>query len=156
MKIKSCHSLEKGFTLVELILVFTIFFITTTVGMIAFSKYTTSQALDSSAADVATFLQTTKTYAASQSMLGGCSSGLQRYSVKFTPPSAYEMFVYCGSSVSIKKQTLPTDISFDTTTSSEISFTAGNGLSSGGTVKIKNSTNTENIQVDPAGNVTIQ
>ncbi len=147
----------RGFTLIELIVVFAIFFIVTAVGMVSFNQYNTVQELESVSADIASLLNSARVNAVTQTMQNLCTQQLLRYSIKITPPSTYAMIVYCnGTSFSLKNNTLPASIIFDTGTSSEISFLVASGLSSGGTVKLKGASKTKLIQIDTAGNTTEQ
>ena len=149
---------QKGFTLVELIVVFAIFFIVTGAGMVRFSQFSSQQLLDSSVKDVTAFLNITRSSAASQNMLGLCNQALLRYSVRFIAPDTYRMWAYCNSTnYNLNKtQKLPKGITFDTGTSPEISFFVQTGYSPGGTLKLKGNGAVRSIIIDNSGNISVQ
>jgi len=147
---------SRGFTLVELVVVFAIFFIATTAGMVSFSQYSNSQILDSSSKGVAGFLNNTRSNAVTQILLGSCTGSLLLYSVRFTMPSTYSMWAYCnGTSYLLKSERLPGGVTFDTGTSGEILFTVSTGASTGGgTVRLRGGSTIKIINVDTLGNIT--
>lgn len=153
------YFIRRGFTLVELLVVLAIFFIITTAGTITFSRYNTSQVLESSSKSIITFLNSAKVNAVTQTMPGSCTQNLQMYSVKIIDSLTYELWGYCnGTSSSLKTQKLPNTVSFDAGTSGEITFNAGTGLSNGGSIKLSIKLNgtysTKNITIDTSGNIT--
>lgn len=147
-----------GFTFIELLIVFSLFFIITGAGMVKFSQFTTSQILNSSVGDITGFLNSTRTSAVSQTMLGTCTQTLQSYRVRISPPSTYQMWAYCNATnfPLNKPQNLPSGVTFDTGTSPEITFTVQTGYSSGGTIKLKGSVSAKTIKIDTTGNITVQ
>ncbi len=147
-------STSRGFTLIEIVVICAIFFIVTTVGMVSFTQFTSSQTLQSSSQDIISILNTARINAVTQTMPGACTQQLQRYSVKFIPPITYEMWAYCNGTGSVlKNQKLPDGVTFNTGTSAEITFLVASGLSSGGTINLKDASSTRSVQVDTAGNI---
>lgn len=147
---------QKGFTLIEILAVCAIFFITTTAGAISFSQFNTSQLLDSSSKNIVSDLQNAKTNAVAQYMPNSCTQMLQMYSFNKTSSLTYETRFICeGTSFVFKKYTLPKGLSFDNGTSDEITFLIGTGFSSGGIIILKGIISTKTIQVDNAGNISI-
>lgn len=160
-----------GFTMVELLVVFAIFFITTTAGAVAFNQYNTSRRVESSSKDFISFINSARTNAVTQTMLGSCTQQFQltqqlkKYSVHITSQSTYEMLVYCAdsnniiTSTSLKQQKLPDNVNFYTGTYQEIAFEPGTGklvdnLDKWVTIVGNNVTKT--IHIDPMGNITGQ
>jgi Tfp pilus assembly protein FimT len=146
-----------GFTLVELIIVVSLFFVTTTAGIVSFSRFSTSQVLDTSVSEMITYLSGTRSNAVSQQMQGPCTAQLQRYSVRFSTQDTYELWVYCNNtSYLLKSERLPNGVTFTGGTSSEVSFDASTGTSSGGSIRMTGSGSTQVIQVDTGGNIARQ
>lgn len=151
------RSESRGFTLIELMVVMAILLIGTSVGMASFMKYGKSQDLTQASADVASWLNNAKTNAVVQSFPPPCIQLLTMYSIKTNSASnTYEMWVYCnGTSFLLKNQKLPSGVTFDVGTSAEITFAAASGVSSGGTIKVKNVSKTNTIIIDTVGNITL-
>ncbi len=148
------NEVQKGFTLVELLIVMGLLFVTISAGMVSFSQFSTRQVLDSAVLDMKSNLNSIRSNAVSQLMSGSCSSLLQRYSIKFINTDTFEFWVYCNStSYLLKRQRLSTGVVFDSGTSSEISFSVSSGISSGGIIRLRGSGVTKSIQVDTAGNI---
>lgn len=113
----------KGFTLIELIVVFSILVILSTLGIAAFVNNSRVQALDAALNDVIVMLQTAKSRAQSQvkSSSGVCaSSALDGYRVTFSPSDqAYRLEVVCGGNIlspPVETKGLPQNISFSSPT----------------------------------------
>lgn len=90
---------KKGFTLIELIVVISVTAVLSVVGIAAFVTYSRTQALTTSAQDVASILNVAKSRAQSQvkPASGPCASGvLDGYKVVVTSSTAYELNAVCG------------------------------------------------------------
>jgi Tfp pilus assembly protein FimT len=145
---------QSGFTIVEILVVFSIFVMVTTAGMVSFRQYSTHQILETSAADLISFIGHVRTSAVSQVIESPCVSQLQSYNIKIVGSSNYEMWVYCNSSsYQVRSRSLPNDVVFDSGTTSEISFAAGRGTSPGGVIRLRGAFSTKILQIDTAGNV---
>lgn len=66
MKKWNCSYGQKGFTLIELIVVFTVMAILSTIGVVSFVSYSRTQALNQTASDLVQTLNTAKSLSASQ------------------------------------------------------------------------------------------
>lgn len=113
------YTRQKGFTIIELIVVFSILVILSTLGIVAFVNYSRIQALNAAASDVVTMLQTAKSRAQSQVKpdSGVCaSSPLDSYKVTISPANQmYKLETICGGntlSPPIETKTLPQNIVF--------------------------------------------
>lgn len=154
---KRNFNLREGFTLVELLVVFSIFFVTSVVGTIAFSRYNSNKTLNSASKSTVAFLNSARMNAVTQVMPTSCYQQLQKYSVRIYMPSTYEMLVYCnGTNYGnvVKKGELPAGTSFEASASAEIYFDVGTGKSSGGNIRVNNGSATKMIQIDYMGNIT--
>lgn len=105
---------NRGFTLLELIIVFTVIAILSTVGITSFVSYSRSQSLQSAASDLASTLDSAKSQANSQVKPSQCSAdqALDGYKVVIDDPSLnpstkYSLYVVCGQSQLVKTATLP-------------------------------------------------
>lgn len=160
-----CPAKNHGFTLIELIVVFSIFFLVTTVSLVSFSNFSSSQALNSSVLDVIAVLSEAKSSASSQFLpvpsiaavaCNPASPQLNSYSIRINPPVTYSVWIYCNSSprpFRYKERQLPSQIRFGSGTSSEVTFGAGTGQSNGGTIILIDSSRTKNIRIDTQGNI---
>lgn len=162
---KYCLANNRGFTLIELIVVFSIFFLVTTVSLVSFGNFSGSQVLNSSALDVIALLNETKSSASSQYLplpsmpavvCNPASPQLTSYSVRLNPPRTYSVWIYCNSSprpFRYAEKQLPAQIRFGSGSSSEVIFNAGTGKSGGGTIILTDSARTKTIRIDTQGNI---
>lgn len=109
---------SRGFTLIELIVVFSVIAIISTIGVAAFVGYSRTQTLNQAAIDLATNLNTAKSRASSQIKPSAqCTSAtvLNGYSVTVnTSARTYSLNVVCsGITFALTTTTLPTGISFN-------------------------------------------
>lgn len=101
---------NRGFTLLELIIVFTVIAILSSAGIASFVSYSRSQSLQSAASDLATTLNSAKSRANSQVKPSQCSDDqiLSGYKIVIDESSTkYSLYVVCGESLLIKTTTLP-------------------------------------------------
>lgn len=107
---------QKGFTLIEFIVVLSIIAILSTLGIVAFVNYSRVQALNAAASDVTTMLQTAKSRAQSQVKPSLCvAPPLVGYKVVIPTSLIYRLEVICGDErniFTIEEKTLPANISF--------------------------------------------
>lgn len=146
-------SLQKqdGFTLIELVIVFSVLGILSVSGLAAFVNYSRTQELNSSASNVQTTLQVARSRAQSQVKPAACGSGtLTAYRVlicgKVGYPctdadNTYELQVVCnGTAYLVEGKTLPSNITFASDTAASYTFQ----VLTGG-VKVDGGTNTGTI-----------
>ena len=125
---------KNGFTLIELIVVFTVIAVLSAIGVVSFVNYTHAQNLNQSANDLLNSLNTAKALSTSQlksltknGQLQECQSyeTLNGYGIKInTAQHAYSLYMVCSangtlptnldSSSNLWKITLADDIAFDT------------------------------------------
>ncbi len=160
---------RQGFTLVELLVVFSVLVILSSVSIASFSSFNRTQSIQSAALDLSTMLQTAKARAASQYKPPSCgSSSLSSYVVrvcKLTGSTCssngdYELYVSCGAGSSVIAQgKLPKNVFIDdeTTTAKSISFTLLDGSVKGaGDIYITDTAgNIKNVNITPAGKIKI-
>jgi prepilin-type N-terminal cleavage/methylation domain-containing protein len=116
---------QKGFTLLELIVVFSIIAILSTIGLASFVSYSKSQTLQSGLNDVTSVLNTAKSKASAQIIPDLCSGSLVGYGVSIFksangshPANSYTLEATCsGSGVTqISSTNLPSGVSFNAAT----------------------------------------
>lgn len=123
-----------GFTIIELIVAFSILAVISTIGIVAFVNYSQIQALNGGAYDVTTILQTAKSRAQSQvkPSTGFCSTQpLYGYQVVLCPGGCnvdhnYRLNILCGSdggtSQEITTKSLPKDVTFSSPSEARFLF----------------------------------
>lgn len=150
---------EKGFTLVEILVVFVILFVTSTAGIASFRRYDYAKRLDASVAEVESLLNNAKINAVTQTVPSVCNQTnpqVSKYSVRINAPDTYTLNVYCNpGTFSIKTKRLHSDVTFAAAPDNEIIFFAGSGSSQGShTITFTGMYGIKSIVVDPAGNIT--
>jgi len=153
-------SISKGFTLVELIVVFSVVAIITSAGLASFAAYGNQQSLQIAGADVLSFLQTARSRAISQIKPSSCAAAtLDSYDVTFTVPgSDYALNAVCdGAEFPIGTKTLPSKLQFKSGSDTKISFQVLDGTANNSTVTIINRSGgiSKVITVDNIGNIKI-
>lgn len=168
---KSENSLA-GFTLIEMIVVFAIIAVLSTLGVASFVSYGRSQALNSSVSDLVTILNLAKSRAQSQ-VKPSCAGSLDGYEIRLCGVSGspttcinsinanYELDARCNGSVvspPISTGKLSQNVSFGsypsptTTTSIFFSVLTG-GVAGFGTIAMTGYSQTKSIVVDQSGNI---
>lgn len=148
-----------GFTLIELVIVFSVIAILSIIGIASFVSYSHSQTLNTATLDVSTMLNTAKSKALSQvkPAQGSCSAQpLDGYKVIVSRlDGTYEINAICGGNiVLIERKTLPTDIGFGTVSATTIFFHGLTGSIDGaGTITITGYSMTKSIDISPLGNI---
>lgn len=105
---------QKGFTLIELMVVLSVTAVLGTLGIAGFVIYNQIQVLQSATSDVVTVLNLAKSRAQSQIKPSGCTGELSGYNVVITTPRTYTLYVRCSSDVKIgQDKLLPESLSFE-------------------------------------------
>lgn len=166
------HSLQTGFTFVELVIGIAIIGIVSSFSIYSFSGYSKTQSLVEATKGVASTLQVAKSRASTQVKPTSCGTQpLQGYRVVFcglgtpclnTGNLSYELQVACGSSYYLinlqndSNMKFPGDVRFNTTytTSSTIFYKIlTGGVERGGNITVTNGSRNSQIQVDRFGNM---
>ena len=119
---------QKGFTLIELMVVLSVTAVLGTLGIAGFTTYNQVQTLQVSANDLATTLNVARSRALSQVKLGSsCSASsqiLEGYSVDISVPNkSYTLSSRCsGATSNLDIKTLPQNVSFKSPDTSPTSF----------------------------------
>lgn len=148
----------RGFTLIELILVFAILAIMMSVGVTSYSGYTNAQTFQLAVADVSGFLTTAKSRALSQIKPTECGTQvLQGYKVVINlGNSNYELDVVCGgNSYTIDKDVLPKNVTFVNGSTVTTTFSVSSAVSTPSTITINGFGKTKIITVTTAGNISV-
>lgn len=172
---------QQGFTLIELIVVFSIVAVISIPGLAAFVSYSRSQAVQSSVYDLATIFQVAKSKAQSQVTIDKngndlCGTGklsgyqVQVCNVRSSPcvnrdNSDYELNIICdGTNINgnnpILSKKLPAQVSFgqlssETTVTSFLFYPLTGAVNSSGKITITGYSNLKTIQIiiDAIGNI---
>lgn len=159
-------STQDGFTLIEVLLVFSIISILSVASIFAYSSFSTKQELNNSSQDMLVLLHTAKAKTQAQITPDSCTS-LQKYQIvrcgagpfcKTTGASTsnYELQAVCSNgtfAVDIKK--LAPNVTFDNSSSTTISFNVLTGGASGGFFIVKNSSGSRTITISSYGQITL-
>ena len=127
---KKVQYLSRGFTLIELVVVFSIIAILSVVGIASFVSYSQEQSMNNAVLDLTTLLNTAKSQSISQVKPSGCTSALSSYSVElcsvpsYIPGNCtqsdtnnhvdYKIVLHCGNDISEESGRLPNNIKFGT------------------------------------------
>lgn len=167
-------SSQCGFTLLELIIVFSILAILSTIGIASFVSYTKSQSLKNSTLDIKTLLLQARSQSFSQTNLCPNGNTFQGYVVNICcPPGGgacsnpppfctsgndYEIDILCSSSYSLVANTgknFPSGVSVDNSLTTNRSFhfiPITGGITQGGTIVLDGNNNaTQTITVSSIG-----
>jgi prepilin-type N-terminal cleavage/methylation domain-containing protein len=122
-KTSALLSFKKGFTLIELIVVFSVIAITSTIGVASYVNYSKTQTLNQAGSDLATALNTAKSKSASAikpPVQCAGSMTLNGYSVTVNiPAETYSLNVICsGITFPLTTTTLPAGVTFNSQTGS--------------------------------------
>ncbi|RJQ37116.1 prepilin-type N-terminal cleavage/methylation domain-containing protein [Candidatus Microgenomates bacterium] len=167
-------STSKGFTLIEIVIAFSIMAIVSMIGLAAFVDYSRSQSLNNAVNGLVTMFNKAKSSAQSQVVPASCIS-FQGYKVLIcSGPSVsepcnsnddYEMDAVCGRTNVLIESIKFTDnnVGFDTSSTTSTSFlfkalSGGVDLSAGintGVVRINGFGNHKDISVNKSGNITV-
>ena len=173
IKLKFPHLTDKnGFTLIELVVAFSIMAVLSTVGVVSFVNYSRTQTLNQAVNDLVTALGNAKSMSVAQSTTSSiksislkCSGGKSfgGYGITTTTattPDSYNLYIMCsGTEVSSVSVFLPKNVSFDSSsTTSDVFFPILiGGVVGDGAISLKDSFNSplKTINIDPGGNIQI-
>lgn len=170
---KKNSSSNLGFTLIELIIVFSVLAILSIVGIVAFTSYSRKQTLNAAAGDLSVMFNLAKSRAYSQikPANASCSSNaLEGYEIRIcggtpsciSPGATYELNVKCGGYTPVNQVTIPS--------STNLTFTSGSnpavysfffpvlkgGVVGSGDIKISNNLNEfKTVTIDSSGNIRV-
>jgi prepilin-type N-terminal cleavage/methylation domain-containing protein len=161
MKKKLSQSLNKGYTFIELLVVFSIIGVIGVISIASFVSYNNSQAIDGAASDIASMLTGARQGALSQIKPSQCTSAqtLSGYRVLINRATGtYQTDALCGALiVPGTSKRLPAQISFATSTPPTITFQVPNAtISAPVTITINGFSKTKNIRIDKTGTIAIQ
>ncbi len=149
---------QRGFTLIELVVVFTIMAILSTLAIASFVSYGRSQSLEKNAQDVYTTLITARSKAQTQVKPSGCtdSDTLAGYRVDFTDIRDYSLRALCGEkAVLISANHLSSDTRFANVTTFTFQVLTGT-TQNDGVIVVQNTTGGKKmINICPDGRVII-
>ncbi len=151
------HSIQRGFTLLELLVVIGIIGALTSIGLASYSSYTTGQAIQIASADMMHMLNRAKSSSLSQVKQPQCGANpITGYQVSFTVPGpAYTMSVRCNNTTyPVTSKELPTGVTFANGSTTMIFFPVLKGTSSPATITLNGQTKTKVITVTSTGNIT--
>ncbi|MBI2430425.1 MAG: prepilin-type N-terminal cleavage/methylation domain-containing protein [Candidatus Levybacteria bacterium] len=157
---------EKGFTLIELIIVIAVTAVLSVIGIAAFVSYSRTQALNAATQDVVTMLQVAKSRAQSQVIPENHLCGTSRFAgYQVVIPLPITQGVYrleavfegsCTKEIGNQNKKLPQNISFDANSSTSIKFSVLTGEASVlGNIKINGYSKTKRITVSSSGLIRI-
>ncbi len=153
---------SRGFTLIELIVVFSVISILSTVGIASFIDYSRSQSLQTSASNFAVILDLAKSRTSSQVKPSECLGSLNGYQVDILSDTTYSLSVYCPEVHLIQTTTLPDrgNIKFDlglgqTTTTSIFFPIITSGVRGAGNVVLTGYNKSRWVCIDPRGIIKI-
>lgn len=154
-------SFEDGFSLLELLTVFGIIAILTSLGVAAYNSYNSSQTVQSSANDVATMLNTAKSKSLTQVIPASCGTNpVTGYQVDITINGGlYTLSAFCGGKQIITQNNLSPGITFVNGSTTTVFFNIGTGtVASTATITISQTgtSKTKTITVSQTGDVSIQ
>jgi Tfp pilus assembly protein FimT len=150
-----------GFTLIEMLVVFSLLFTFSTVGIVSYVQFNNTQSLDTSTSEFTTMLNTARMRAVSQVVPAAATSCagqiLKGYQVNLTPSwKDYEIDILCGGNVvTLDKQKLSNNICFNSSSNGPVIFNVADGTTKPTTITINGVDKSKIISVDNAGNVSV-
>jgi prepilin-type N-terminal cleavage/methylation domain-containing protein len=148
----------KGFTLVELIVVFSVIGILTSLGLASYSSYNGKQTVQSAATDVVTMLNTAKSQSLSQVIPSSCASNpVTGYQVDVTVGSQqYTLSAICGTKQVITTSNLPAKVTFDNGSTTTVFYPIATGtIANASSISITGYGITKIISISQAGTVSV-
>lgn len=150
---------QKGFTLIELMVVLSVTAVLGTLGIAGFVIYNQVQVLQSATSDVVTVLNLAKSRAQSQIKPSGCIGGLNGYKVVITTPRTYTLYARCSISLDVKieeqNKLLPASLSFELSKSFFFPIQTG-GVEEDGQIVILGYGREKTITINSFGGVSVK
>lgn len=159
---------NRGFTIIELIVVFSVMAVLSTIGIASFSSFSKSQVLQQATNDLVNTLNTAKVRSASQNKPNPpclANSILENYNVVINIAlKTYSLNVVCSGTTNILKTTaLPSNVNFNTasgtppTTTTTIVFPVlTGGVNRSGNIVLSSFGLTKTITISQVGNISVQ
>lgn len=166
---------QRGFTLIEIIVVFTIIAVLSVIGVASFANYSRRQTVDNAAQDLSSFLVIAKSRAISQvkptTQIAQCDANsiLNGYKVVLCPTSSsdvlcssagtYVLGVRCSNvDYRIQSGTLPKNVTFNPTPTSTSFFypVISSGVVGSGTISLSGYGYVKTVIVDSVGGIRVQ
>ncbi len=151
---------QKGFTLIELMIVISVTAVLGTLGIAGFTSYNKIQTLQSAANDVTTILNLARSRALSQVKLGSTckTQTLEGYGTEIFSNNSYSLKIYCPRPTSevLDKKTLPQGITFKSSPTTFFFPVLTGGVETQGQIVITNSITDKTIIINSLGGVTVQ
>lgn len=154
------NGLQRGFTLIEMLVVFAIMGTLTVVGVNSFFSYSRGQSYQSGVSDVTHALNDIRSRAISQVKPAACGSSVLRYYQLYmiAPGSTYRIKAMCGTTLTtLETRTLPSGVTFTNASPVSVNFYAASGITTGAqTITVSGFGKTNTITVDATGVVSVQ
>jgi type II secretory pathway pseudopilin PulG len=153
----------RGFTLIELILAFSLSIVIAFVSVAGFVQFNSIQKVNNAASEVTAMLQKAKSHAISQvkpvSVAACVNNPLDGYEVRFcglpgsqcTGTGQYNLYILCGGSTLVESATIPGGVTLANGTTTSFTFRVLNGSATPGTITLSGSGKTKTIQVTSIG-----
>ncbi len=150
------YPVSAGFTIFELLAVFAIIGIMTSLGIAAYNSYNGTQLVQSSATDVVTMLNIAKSHSLAQVIPPSCgTNSVTGYQVDVTPNGQqYTLSAICSGKQILTTNNLPPNITFANSSTPSVFFTISDGtVATDATITITGFGRTKNITVSQTGSV---
>ena len=150
-----------GFTLIEMLVVFSLLFTFSTVGIASYVQFTNDQSLNAAVGEFSTTLNISRMRAVSQVIPAAATScagqTLRGYQINLTPGDRdYEIDILCGGNVvMLNKQKLLDNICFNSASNTPLIFNIADGTTKPAIITINGIDKSKVISIDNAGNVSV-
>ena len=149
----------RGFTLIELLVVFSFIGLLTALGLASYAAFQGEQALASSAADVATMLNSAKSHAFAQVEPSNCTTNsVAGYQVDISVNNQqYTLSVVCGTTHVLTTNKLPSQVTFGGSSTTSVFYNVSSGTpKSPASIIVNGYGKTKIVVVSSTGIVSIQ
>jgi Tfp pilus assembly protein FimT len=149
---------QKGFTIIEILIVFTFIAVLTVLGIAAYSSYTSTQQVQSGAADVATMLNTAKNQSLSQVIPTSCGvTPVTGYRVDITVGGGQFVFsAICGLPQTVTTSNLPPRVTFAAGSTASVFFPISTGMpTTGASITVTGYGKSKVISVSQTGAIAV-